>query len=629
MGYAGRIVRVDLTNRTVKDEHPDEKFYRTYFGGRGFVAHYLLKETPAGADPLGPDNVLVIAGSVIAGITSPGVARTSVGAKSPLTGGYGDAEGGGHFGVRLRWAECDGLVITGAADRPVYVHVTPEGAEIRDAAHLWGLEVYESQEAIRAELGDDKISAAVIGPGGEKMIPFACVALGTHNYAGRTGLGAVMGSKNLKAVSVSGQRRPEPADPDAVAAIAKTMSQNYGKIPLAKDGTPILVRVHNQAGALPTNNFRSGAFEGVDTLSSEWLVEHLRQKKWGCHGCPVRCKNIVAKDDPATPVTTRYGGPEYETIGAFGTACGVSDLTAVAWANEICDAHGLDTITAGMMIAGALEAGERGLIPPDLADGLDLTPGSKTGMIELLRQMVALEGLGGILARGPAKAAEILGPEAGRYFLHVKNQSLPLHEPRWKPIMGVGFTLSPTGADHQHNVFDTLYANEEAPSFNAARNLGILDAPPREALSPEKARLYTYMILHRSVFNSVLICTFLGIYQLEDIKNLVNAVTGWNVSTFELLKSAERAMNLARAFNAREGFTAEDDVIPERFFEPLEGGALDGASLDKKAFYETRDLIYDMCGWNRRSAAPKRWKLHELALSWAIPMLEERGVDID
>ena len=627
-GYWGRILRVNLGTQEIRVDEHDEKFYRTYLGGKGIVAHYLMKEVPVGCDPLGPDNVLVFAASVLTGTAIPGAARNSVGAKSPLTGGYGEGEGGGDWGVRLRWAGYDGVVVTGQSEKPVYLWINNDTAELRDASKLWGLEAYETLEAIRNEVGDEKAAAAMIGPAGERLIRFACVALGLHDFVGRSGIGAVMGAKKLKAIGVNGNTRPEVANKEGIAEIARWLRDNYEATlgTMTDMGTARGVPLVNAAGGLPTRNFSESSFEEYETISGRYMTDTILVDRSSCYGCPVHCKRIVEVNEDGLEVSRKYGGPEYETVGAFGSNCGIGDLKAVAKAHEICDANTLDVISAGGMISGALECAERGLLPQGLIKDLDLKFGSGQGMLDLLNQIINRKGLGDILAEGPKEIADKLGPEAASYFLHVKGQPLPLHEPRWKPGMGIGYTLAATGAEHMTNIHDNMYADEEAPTFAGAQNLGILDAVETGELSPDKARLWVYMMLSRSINNNVSVCALMP-YGLDHIVKQVKSATGWNVSGWELMKVSERSINLARAFNVREGFTSEDDILPDRFFEPIQGdGALKGQTIDREEFYETRNLIYDMLGWDRQSAAPRRSKLYELGLGWVVEDLEKRGL---
>jgi aldehyde:ferredoxin oxidoreductase len=629
-GYWGRILRVDLNSGEVSVDEQDAKFYRTYLGGRGIVAHYVLKEVPPDCDPLGPDNVLVFAASVLTGTAIPGSGRNSAGAKSPLTGGYGEGEGGGDWGVKLRWAGYDGLVITGQSEKPVFLSINNERVELHDASHLWGMEAYDAQQAVLKDVNDPRASVAVIGPAGERLISYACIAQDMHDFIGRAGLGAVMGSKRLKAIVVNGKTRPEVAQKDAVIDTARWMRDNY-EAPLGtmqEMGTARGVGVLNSAGGLPTRNFLEGSFEGYETLTGRYMTDTILVDRESCYACPVHCKRVVEVNEDGLDVSRNYGGPEYETIGGFGSACGISDIKIVAKANEICDRYTLDTISASVMVSGAMECAERGLIPADILDGFDLRFGSASGMLGVLEMIINRKGLGDILADGPRGVARELGEEAATYFMHVKNQPLPLHEPRWKVGMGIGFAISPSGADHMHNIHDSVYANEESPAFGAVRNMGILDAVESTQLGPAKARLFVYMMLNKSVYNNLAMCAFMP-YSLDMMVEQVKSVTGWNVSNWEILKATERSLAMARAFNSMAGFTAQDDTLPERFFEPLQGGALKGKSIDKKEFYATRELVYDMLGWDRKNASPRRWKLYELGLEWVADGLQQRNCLVD
>lgn len=616
-GYWGKILRVDLTSGNISVDEHDEKFYRTYIGGRGIITHYLINEVPQGNNPLGPDNILVFAASALTGTLIPGSARNSVGAQSPLTNGYGEGEGGGNWGVKLRWAGYDGLVVTGRSEKPTYIWVTDDTVEIRDASAVWGLETYETQEMLREDVDDKKASVALIGPGGERMVRFACIALGLHNYVGRSGLGAVMGSKNLKAIVVNGTKKPMIADNEKLSALIRQVAGTAKNSPMAAMGTSILVEPQNNAGALPTHNFRDGYFEGHETLSGPHMKETITKARSGCFACPVRCKQIVEVDEASLTVSKHYGGPEYETIGSFGSNCGISDIKVVAKANEICNRNTLDTISTGMMISGAMECAEKGLLPETLVESLNLRFGSEKGLFALLNQIVDRTGLGEILSKGPKGVSDVFGLEAAACFLHVKNQPFPLHEPRFKAGMGVGYALSPTGADHIHNIHDSAYMDDQAPSFKPAQNMGILDPLGPTALGPEKARMWMYMTLNRCILNSALLCFFVPM-DLDIIIDLFKAVTGWNVSNWELIKASERALTLTRVFNVRQGLTVSDDTLPAHCFRPLKNGALKGKKMDPAEFLETRDYIYQMLGWDKETSMPHPWKLYELGLGWLV-----------
>jgi aldehyde:ferredoxin oxidoreductase len=372
-GYSGKILRANLTTQTFWIEEPSENFYRTYFGGRNFIAHYLLKELEPGTDPLAPQNKLIFATGVLTGAPTGGTGRNSVGAKSPLTGLYGEAEAGGFFGPELKKAGFDGVIIEGKAPKPVYLWLKDGQVEFKDATHLWGKKVACADEEIKTELGDKLVRTALIGPGGENLIRFACILNDIVHAYGRTGMGAVMGSKNLKGIAVRGKQKAEYADSKKLRSIAKWLIDNVdsycGWAKFA--GTPGSLLAQNAAGGLPTRNYSSGYFEQAEEISGEKMHATILVGRDTCFACPVRCKQVVEVKEPYT-VDKIYGGPEYETLAAFGSLCGVSDLKAVAKANELCNANSLDTISAGAAVAFAMDCFEHGIITLADTGGLDL-----------------------------------------------------------------------------------------------------------------------------------------------------------------------------------------------------------------------------------------------------------------
>ena len=597
--------------------------YRAYLGGRGFCAYILFRELRPGVDPLGPENKLVFATSVITGAPVTGVSRVSVAAKSPLTGTYGEAEAGGFFAVEMKFSGFDVIVFEGTARRPVYLWVKDGRAELRDATHLWGLTTKAVAEAIRREVGEPLARVACVGPAGERLVRFANVIFDNRYAAGRGGLGAVMGSKKLKAVAVRGTRRPfEFHDPRKLAEIARWYAENWRKYPGAVSrstyGTPELVTPLSRDGTLPTLNFRGGSFEGADAISGEALNRNILTGREGCFACPLRCKAIV-KARPPYETDPAYGGPEYETIASFGSLCGVADLNAIAYANQICNAYGVDTISAGVVVALAMELYERGIITERDTDGIELRFGNADAMIKMLLKIVNREGFGNILAEGVKRASEVIGRGAERFAMHVKGREVPMHEPRSKPGVGLQYALSPIGADHLQAPHDPVYARERED----LRALGIGRAVDRADLGPEKVRAVYYGMLWWGLLDCLGVCkfTFLphsaGVLTPNHLVEVVNAVTGWQTSLWELMKASERALNLIRCFNVREGFTSRDDTLPERFYEELELGARKGEKLDRERFYEAVRLFYEVAGWDSEGR-PTKVKLYELGLGWVV-----------
>ena len=620
-GYNGRILRVNLSSGKLTTEEYPDSFYRQYFGGEGLIAYFLVKELPAGVEPLGPENKLIFAAGPITGVPAGGCGRHSVGAKSLLTGGFGEADSGGYWGAELKMAGFDAVIVEGRAEKPVYISIKDGESSLKDAGHLWGMQALECQIAIREELADPNIKVAQIGPAGENLVRFACVMNDLDAAAGRTGMGAVMGSKNLKAIACRGTLRLPLADPEAAREIAGWIKDNAPvNIKRMRDlGTAQIVDGLNGMGGLPTQNFQFGSFEGAEKINGETMADTIMVKRRACHACPVQCKREVKVDEPYK-VDPRYGGPEYETIGALGSDCGIDDLKAIARGNELCNAYGLDTISCGATIAFAMECFENGLLTTEDTGGLDLRFGNTAAMLEMIEQIARRQGLGAMLAEGAARAAKKIGRGAEKYAMHIKGQELPMHEPRLKQGLGVGYSISPTGADHCHNIHDTVYVSMTG-LMTDIQALGILEPLPADDLSGDKVRLLAYYANWMHFLNSAVACYFvmsLGRVGFERTSRLVNAATGWNTSVFEILKVGERAANLARVFNMREGFTSKDDDMPERFFTPHGSGPLPVA-LDREAFEKAKQMYYDMMDWPEGSPSPG--KLAELGVAWAIAEL--------
>ncbi|MDP7239851.1 MAG: aldehyde ferredoxin oxidoreductase family protein [Dehalococcoidia bacterium] len=620
-GYNGKVLRVNLTLDNISVEEPEEEFFRRYYGGSALSAYYLLKEMPPGADPLGPANVLVFAPGAITGAPVSGCGRNTVGAKSPLTGGFGDAQVGGYWGAELKFAGFDAIVITGRAASPVYLYVNDGQAELKDANELWGKTTLECQEKIRQDLGDSGIKVAQIGPGGENLVRYACIINDLDAAAGRTGMGAVMGSKNLKAVAVRGRNRLSLGDDSAVKEIGQWFRDNVQSLAkgLQDQGTPRVVRALNRSGILPTRNFNEGTFEGADKIGGAAMNETILVGRHSCYACAVQCKREV-KTEGEYQVNPRYGGPEYETIASTGSDCGIDDLPAIAKANELCQAYGLDTISCGASIAFAMECVAKGILTKDDLDGLDLSFGNAPAMVEMVRRIAMREGLGDLLAEGVARASKQLGPEAEALALHVKGQEIPMHEPRLKQGLGLGYAVSPTGADHCHNIHDNLYQSQ-GPALESLKDLGIIEPVPATDLSPAKVRMLIYSSAWEHLLNSLVFCNFVGLGR-DRINQLVQGVTGWESSLWELMKVGERVMTMARAFNMREGLTAADDKLPRRFFTAQASGPIEGIAIDEEALDQARLSYYGMMGWDEEGV-PTPAKLAELDVPWVADAMRK------
>ncbi len=614
-GYTGKILQVNLSNGKIEIEEPPETFYRRYLGGNGFVAYYALKEIPAGADPLGPDNVLIMACGTLTGVPVAGSGRSVVGAKSPLTGGYGEADVGGRFGAELKRAGFDALVIRGQAPHPVYLWLHDGEAEIRPADHLWGMTTLECQDTVRAELDERNARLAMIGPGGEKMVRYACVINDVKHAAGRTGMGAVMGSKNLKCIAARGRTAVPLADADAVKELAHYMREHWKKKSgyMHELGTSGGVNWLNEMGALPTRNFQDGQFDAAAKISGQTMRDTILLDQDGCFACPIRCKRIVEVNDAEYQVDPAYGGPEYETIGAFGSACGVDDLRAISKANEICNAYGLDTISTGMTVAFAMECFENGLLTLQDTGDLDLKFGNASAMVELTRQIGEREGLGDILAEGPEKAATKIGGGAESFVITVKGQPFPMHECRVRHGQALGYAVSPTGADHMHNIWEGSLVKD--PLSQDLQGLGLYEPVPRTELNEHKIRAYTVITNWAWVGNHIGLCAFVP-WSRDQTVQLIRASTGWQTNVWELLKAAERGVTMARVFNLRHGLTRADDVLPPRMNTAHASGTLNEKPVSPEVLDAAVSTFYGMMGWDPGTGEPSEAKLEELDIAW-------------
>ena len=621
-GYSGKIVRVNLTTGKVSTEEPDDLFYRRYLGGWGFIAHYLLKELKPGIDPLGPDNKLIFATGVFTGAQLTGSGRSAVGAKSPITGGFGEADVGGFFGAELAQAGWDALIVEGKADRPVYISIVDDKVEIKDASKVWGKDTVETERFLKEELGDSRTRFATIGRAGENQVVVACVMNDLHHSAGRTGMGAVMGSKNLKAVAAKASRGKEVHDGVKLREINQWLlgegkPQYQGMQDHGTDGGLLEL---SQTGMLPTRNFQLGDFEQAEKITGETMTDTILTRRGTCYACVVRCKREVEVKEGPFKTDSVYGGPEYETCAALGSNCGIGDLEAVARGNAICNGEGLDTIGAGMMVSFAMECFEKGIITEKDTGGLRLNFGNAEAMVRLLEMIVSREGIGDLLAQGYRACVDKWGPEAAKYAIHVKWQPLPMHEPRGKFALGLGYAISPTGADHVHNIHDTELATEVG--LEVVYPFGVLEPLPADDLSPAKVRLM-YYFTHFSLLKNMLGMCLFPPFDPNMTVDIVRAVTGWDTSLFEMMKAAERGMAMARAFNAREGFAARDDTLPDRFFEAFPSGPLEGVSQDRQQFRAALDTLYQMASWDPVIGAPTRAKYQEFDLDWVVKELEE------
>lgn len=612
-GYTGKTLRVDLNNLRVREEKTDEELCDKYLGGAGFISHYLWKELEPKTDPLGPDNKLIFATGPLTGLPFPGSGRNGIGAKSPLTGGVAKSEVGGVWGAELKRAGVDGIIVDGKSDKPVYLWIQDGKADLRDAAHLWGKNTKETQQQIIAELGDDLIRVASIGPAGENLVKYACVMNGLFDAAGRGGVGAVMGAKNLKAIAVRGHHAPKAVDGKPARELAKWLKANWELMRgFWEYGTGAGMDGFEAIGNLPVRNFRDGLFPTVKKIDAPAVMNNIGIKMDACFACPVRCKKVVKVDSPYK-VDPDYGGPEYETLASIGSNCGIDNLEAIAKGNELCNAYSLDTISTGEVIAFAMECFENGLLSSKDTGGIDLRFGNEQAMLQLIEMIARREGIGDLLAEGVTRAARQIGGGAEQFAIAVKGLEPGMHEPRAKPGIGIGFMVNPHGADHCLNLHDHMYAGDNNWRVKEAAELGITGPFPVEDISIKKVRLFQHVQRRLTILDSLVVCQFLP-YNLTQLTELLNAATGWSVDVSDLFSIADRTLTTFRLFNLREGFSASDDVLPQRFYQPKTDGILADKPLDPVKMEKAKRDYYKLMGWHETTGVPEDKKLKELGL---------------
>ncbi len=626
-GYTGNILHLDLSSKKHRIENPPENFYRTYWGGRALALYYMLKKMKPHADPLSPDNLLIFAPSVITGVPAPAIPRYTVCAKSPLTGAQGEAEAGGWWGPELKKAGFDAIIIKGSSSTPVYLYIKDGKIEIKEATHLWGKDTGETQKTIREELADDKIRIAQIGPAGENLVRFANIVNELKHFNGRNGLGAVMGSKKLKAIAIRGTKSIDLYDKEKISQVTKNITKRIMDNPLSRDlrelGTPGVVRPFYEAGCLPSYNWTTGYFKEGEKLTVETYNKTILKGTKGCYACPIRCKRVVEVDEPDLKVDPAYGGPEYETIASLGSLCGISDLKHIAKANELCNKYTMDTISTGMVIAFAMQCYKEGLLTKKDTGGVELTFGNKEALLILIEKIAHRQGLGDLLSQGSYLAAQKIGKGSEKFIHQVKRQEIPMHDPRLKTGVGLQYALSDYGADHMKAAHDPFFKDKDSVGIKEMKGLGILEPVSPTDMGEKKVTLFKLLDIYWSLLDLLGVCDFgyvpRSVGTLDELLEIIRATTGWKTTWLELMKLGERSINMARIFNHREGFTSKDDTLPEVFFHNFKNGPLDGqGAINKEDFQKALRLRYQLMGWNPDTGIPAPAKLLELGLDWLI-----------
>ncbi|NNG01182.1 MAG: aldehyde ferredoxin oxidoreductase family protein [Desulfobacteraceae bacterium] len=565
---------------------------------------------------MGPLNKLVFALGPLSGVPLSGCGRNSVGAKSPLTNAYGEAEVGGFWGAELKRAGYDAIILEGKSSTPCYLWIKDNNVGIRDAAAIWGMEIADTHAALRRELGDGRIRTSIIGPAGENLVRYACIMNDVKHAAGRTGLGAVMGSKNLKAIAVRGTRMPEVADKETIRGLQKWIANNFkSRTHLWKYGTGADIEGYNLTGNLPVKNYKKGYFNHAREISARRLSDIFTDKMGTCHSCVVRCKKEVYGTTATIPIDPAYGGPEYETIAQFGSNCMVDDPEVICKAHELCNRYGMDTISAGGTIAFAMECFENGLLTTSDTNGIELSFGNAQALLDTLSLIAHKKGIGALLAEGSRRAARKIGNGAEAFAMDVKGLELAMHEPRLMKGMGLHYSVHATGADHVTGVFDTHLSKDTVKVENWQMVDSSAAPVPPDELSPRKVNMLYRVELWSQLLNSLVLCAFVP-YRYDQIRDAVRAVTGWSLSYEALMKCTERSIALMRIFNLREGFNRSDDRLPDRFAEPPEEGALADESINPPELAEMQEIYYQLMGWDYQGK-PTNAKLDELDIRWA------------
>jgi aldehyde:ferredoxin oxidoreductase len=628
-GYTGNILHVDLTQGTLTVENPPESFYRKYLGGSAMGMYYLLRDLPAGADALGPNNIFTLMLSATTGAAISGQSRATVNAKSPLVDGIGDSQMGGFFPAEMKFAGFDGVVVTGRAEKPVYLWLNEGQAELRDAAHLWGHTTSQVDELLKAELGDDKIEIAQCGPAGEKLSRLAAVINMANRAAGRTGMGAVMGSKNLKAIVARGKSKRLPVtDAKTINTLAKRgaaiLDENPDMLSLKDHGTAGVLSFQNSTGTLPTRNYNEGQFEDFEPISGEVMTETILTDRDTCYACTVHCKRVVETEWNGRPVEPKHGGPEYETLSTFGSYTGVKDLNAIAYVSKLCNDYGLDTIGTGATVAWAMECYEQGLLS-DAEVGFPLKFGDAEAMVRLTEMIANREGLGNVLAEGSRRAADSL--ERGHdNLITVKGAEAPAHMPQAKRSLGLIYAVNPFGADHQSSEHDPMVEDGASDLYmGRLKDIGVPQTIKPFSLGDDKITFALQSQRFYSALDSADLCQFVWgpawtLYGPAETVDMIKAVTGWSDFTLEeFMTVGERRLNMQRVFNAREGLSRADDKLPKKFFKALAGtGPTANVALTQDELSQAQDTYYQMSGWDNVTGNPTPETLKRLELDWVL-----------
>jgi len=603
---------IDLTSREITKEDLDLRIAREFIGGEGIASTILFEQVGPDTDPLGPDNRLIFMTGAFVATNIPCGIKTTVVSKSPLTGIYGESVFSAPLGIDLKNSGYDGMIIKGRAKDPAYIWINDDQVEVRDAQHLWGRETFETADELRKELGDTNISVVTIGPAGERLVRLASIIADDSRAAGRCGLGAVMGSKNLKAIASKGTGKISVSNPTRLNELRKeavTIALPNTKA-LRDNGTASGLITFEQNGNLPIRNWTRGSFPEAEKITGTTMTQRILTAPYPCKTCPIACGRKVKVE--SGPYAMEGSGPEYESMAALGSLCYNSNLESIAKANDLCNRLGIDTISTGQAIAFAMECYEKGLITE--TGGVDLTWGNPDAIVRICELIGKKEGLGEVLGEGVLMAAKKIGKGSEKFAIHVKGLEFPEHNPRKFKSMGVAYATSNVGANH----------NRGSPML-VERNLLSPELPWKEPvdgfIAKDKGRMTKVYQDICCVVDSLGICKFMVFWGKLPLRILVeyyNAITGWDITFEDLMKAGERIWNLQRAFNIRMGVSRKDDTLPDRFLkESVNEGPAKGQIVELETmlaeFYNERGLD--------QNGKPSKDKLLELGLDWVAEKL--------
>ncbi|MBC7126650.1 MAG: aldehyde ferredoxin oxidoreductase family protein [Candidatus Methanosuratincola petrocarbonis] len=617
-GYKGRVLAINLTTKKTSTIEVTDEFARKYIGGNGFAVRYLFDMVDPRMDAFDVTNVVAMMTGPFQGINSPTAGKYYMATKSPLTNGYFDSVSGGFIGAQIKYAGYDGFLITGKADKPTYLFVEDGKVEFRPAERLWGKLTGETQEMIKEEVGDPNLCVSAIGPAGENLVRYACV-ITEYRAAGRGGVGAVLGSKKLKAIAVRGSGTNEVADPEAYEAWMQWYKEEAKKVPgiavgLPTYGTPALVAsIGKMLGAMGSYNHQTEFFQNWENISGERLKKEFWDKDTACPACPIACSKVFsAKSGKWKGAISE--GPEYETIYSLGSMCGIDDLGAIIKGDSLCDEWGMDTVTYGVMVSFLMEAYEKGLVTKDNTDGVEFKFGNDDAMIAYIEKTAKREGLGNLMAEGSLRASRVIGGGSERFAIQVKGLEIPGHSARALRGMALGYSTATRGGSH----------HDPRPTGEYA------GASDRKAVEGKAAWVIGTQQM-TTIGDSLVNCHFLerllGFTLTQKWVDMINPVTGFGYTLEELTTVAERILDLERAFNVRTGIRRKDDTLPRRFLEePIPEGPSQGMYTDEPTLNKMLDDFYALKGWDPKTGVPTREKLVRMGLEDVADCLNKSGI---